>query len=425
MIIEIKVPSPGESITEAEMTKWFVANGDWVEKDQEIGEVESEKATLPLVSPESGKISITVASGKVQIGAIVATVDTSAAGGKAKKAETVKAAPSKSEQIKAPTPVEKTSVAEKAVAPKASVPEAKIASMGSVKVSPVAQKMMEEQGLSVDDIIQGLKRIGKKEVETVINMHAELKNPVSSEVSRETEEVPMSNLRKKLSQRLVAVKNETAMLTTFNEADMSSVIEWRKKYQDAFVKQHGIKLGFMSFFVKAASEALQLHPMVNSMINGDQVIRPHYTDISIAVQGDKGLVVPVIRNVESLSFAAVEKKIAELADKARSNRLSMEEMTGGTFTITNGGVFGSLMSTPILNPPQSAILGMHKIMDRPVAVDGKVEIRPMMYLALSYDHRIVDGKDSVGFLVKIKEFIEHPELMLFGGKNPEKVLLGL
>lgn len=425
MIIEIKVPSPGESITEAEMTKWFVANGDSVEKDQEIGEVESEKATLPLVSPESGKITIAVASGKVQIGAVVATVDTSAADGKVKKAETAKAAPAKSEQAKAPASTEKPSISEKTETAKAAVPEAKDSGPGNVKVSPVAQKMMDEQGLSVDDIIQGLKRIGKKEVETVVNMHAELRSPVSREVSRETDKAPMSNLRKKLSQRLVAVKNETAMLTTFNEADMSAVMEWRKKYQDAFVKQHGIKLGFMSFFVKAASEALQLHPMVNSMIDGDQVIAPRYTDISIAVQGDKGLVVPVLKNVEAMSFADIEKKIAELADKARSNRLSMEEMAGGTFTITNGGVFGSLMSTPILNPPQSAILGMHKIMDRPMAVDGKVEIRPMMYLALSYDHRIVDGKDSVGFLVKIKDFIEHPELMLFGGKNPEKILLGL
>ena len=248
---------------------------------------------------------------------------------------------------------------------------------------------------------------------------------MNTNASRDSKTAQMSALRKKLSQRLVAVKNETAMLTTFNEADMSAVLELRKKYQDAFQKKHGIKLGFMSFFVKAASEALKLHPMVNSLIDGENVITPEFTDISIAVQTEKGLVVPVLRNVETLSLADIEKQIAGLAERARHNRISLEEMAGGTFTITNGGVFGSMMSTPILNPPQSAILGMHKTMDRPVAVNGKVEIRPMMYLALSYDHRIIDGKDSVGFLVHLKELIENPQQMLFGNKSADLVLLDL
>ena len=422
MIIDIKVPSPGESISEADMTKWFVANGDWVDKDQELGEVESEKATLPLVAPESGQISIVVASGKVPVGSVVAKIDTAVKDGAKKAAENKKASAkqveAKQSAVVSGTGTKKAPIQEKSLPAATTVP-------AEVKISPVARKMMEENKLSVEELLEGLKRIGKHEVDMVLQNRSGAGLTPKHEISREVDRSQVSNLRKKLSQRLVAVKNETAMLTTFNEADMTSMMEMRKKYQDAFVKKHGVKLGFMSFFIKAASEALRLHPMVNSMLDGDQVVSPHYTDISIAVQGDKGLVVPVLKNVEGMTLAEIERKVAELADKARSNRLSIEEMTGGSFTITNGGVFGSLMSTPILNPPQSAILGMHKIMDRPMAINGKVEIRPMMYLALSYDHRIVDGKDSVGFLVKIKEFIENPTQLLFGNKSAESLLLDL
>jgi 2-oxoglutarate dehydrogenase E2 component (dihydrolipoamide succinyltransferase) len=428
MIIEIKVPSPGESISEADMTKWLVSNGDWVEKNQEVGEVESEKATLPLVAPESGKIKILVSAGKVLIGAVVASVDTDAKPEAGKKSpakangELVVKEKAKEETAKTIKTVSNAEVVKKSeVKP---VESEKNSDYPDVKLSPVAKNMMEENGLELDDIIKGLQRIGKKEVEYVLANNGSFNNRTTV-ASRDSQSAQMTALRRKLSQRLVAVKNETAMLTTFNEADMSAILELRKKYQDAFQKKHGIKLGFMSFFVKAASEALKIHPMVNSMIDGENIITPEFTDISIAVQTEKGLVVPVLRNVETLSLADIEKQIAGLADRARHNRISMEEMTGGTFTITNGGVFGSMMSTPILNPPQSAILGMHKTMDRPVAVNGKVEIRPMMYLALSYDHRIIDGKDSVGFLVHIKEFIENPQQLLFGNKSADAVLLDL
>ena len=286
--------------------------------------------------------------------------------------------------------------------------------------------MMEEHGLSVEDIIKGLKKLGKDEVSAVLNTADSLSaTPAAREITRNEERMKMSVLRRKLSQRLVAVKNETAMLTTFNEADMGQINELRKKYQEAFVKKYGIKLGYMSFFTRAVSEALLQFPAVNSRIEGEEVISPSYTDIGIAVQTDKGLMVPVIRNAETLSLAEIESRIAELAGKARSNRISIEEMSGGTFTITNGGIYGSMMSTPILNPPQSAILGMHAITERPVAVSGQIVIRPMMYLALSYDHRIIDGKDSVSFLLKVKEYLENPVKLLFGSGNAEKGLLGL
>jgi 2-oxoglutarate dehydrogenase E2 component (dihydrolipoamide succinyltransferase) len=433
MIVEIKVPSPGESITEGEMTKWLVSNGDWVDKNQEIGEVESEKATLPLIAPESGRIKILINSGKVLIGAVVASIDTDAKADKVKKP----AAKAVAEEAIVKTKlndvsVEASKINKSSVKAEETKPiheilrkDAAGSSYPEVKLSPVAKKMMEENDLVIEDIINGLKRVGKKEVEWLLANRKGISSNDKKSLSRNSVTSQISSLRRKLSQRLVAVKNETAMLTTFNEADMSEIIKLRQKYQEAFQKKHGIKLGFMSFFVKAAGEALKIHPMVNSMIDGENIISPEYTDISIAVQTDKGLMVPVLRNVETLSLAAIEKKIAEMADKARHNRLSLEEMAGGTFTITNGGVFGSLMSTPILNPPQSAILGMHKTMDRPVAVDGKVVIKPMMYLALSYDHRIVDGKDSVGFLVHIKEFLEHPTQLLFGDKSADELLLDL
>jgi 2-oxoglutarate dehydrogenase E2 component (dihydrolipoamide succinyltransferase) len=435
MIIEIKVPSPGESINEAEMTKWLVSNGDWVDKNQEIGEVESEKATLPLIASDSGRIKIIISSGKVQVGKVVATIDTEAKKEKTNKTtaktilnENVVKATGKSNLVKDEV-IKKTksSLSAEEVQKVIDVPDRSDMDQvyTNVKLSPVAKKMMEENNLEIKDILSGLKRLGKKEIEWVLANGSGKSLQDNQIASRKSETVQMSSLRRKLSQRLVAVKNETAMLTTFNEADMSVILELRKKYQEAFQKKHGIKLGFMSFFVKAASEALKMHPMVNSMIDGDNIINPQYTDISIAVQTEKGLMVPVLRNVETLSLADIEKKIAELAEKARHNRISLEEMSGGTFTITNGGVFGSLMSTPILNPPQSAILGMHKTMDRPVAINGKVEIRPMMYLALSYDHRVIDGKDSVGFLVHIKEFIENPRQLLFGGKSADSILLDL
>jgi 2-oxoglutarate dehydrogenase E2 component (dihydrolipoamide succinyltransferase) len=285
---------------------------------------------------------------------------------------------------------------------------------------------MQEHNLTSLDFQKGLTKITTREVNQYLAKRSRssldsLKQEESREIRRET----MSQLRKKLSRRLVAVKNETAMLTTFNEVDMSEIIRLRTQYQQQFESVHGIRLGFMSFFVKAATEALLVFPRVNSMIGGDDILIPQYVDISIAVQTDKGLMVPVLRNTETMSFAEIEKNIRQLAEKARTFKLSIEEMTGGTFSITNGGVFGSMLSTPIINPPQSAILGMHNILERPVAVDGKVEIRPVMYVALSYDHRLIDGRDSVSFLVKIKELLESPIRMLFGDREPEEVLLGI
>ena len=295
-----------------------------------------------------------------------------------------------------------------------------------VRVSPVAARMMEENGISVEDILRGLKRITTKEVKAVLDSGAgKAVQEAAAEISREEKRQRMSSLRRKLAQRLVAVRNETAMLTTFNECDMSAVMDLRKKYQAAFVEKHGVKLGFMSFFVKAVTVALGQFPNVNSRIDGEDMVTPGYCDIGIAVQTEKGLMVPVIRNAESLSLAGIEAAILELAGKARTARISLEEMTGGSFTITNGGIFGSMLSTPIINPPQSAILGMHNIQERPVAVKGQVQIRPMMYIALSYDHRIIDGGDSVSFLVKIKELLEEPLHLMFGSGDPEKRLLDL
>jgi len=417
MIIEIKIPSPGESITEVELASWFVENGDTVTKDQEVGEVESEKATLPLIAESDGKIEILVNAGEtVAVGTVVCRIDTSV---KVEKASASKAAEKIPVEEKT-EPVTKT-VEEKTVseaAPAVKDPDSK------VKVTPVARKMMAEAGLNVDDIISGLRKISSDDVNMVLNAgNTPSVNLSSKTISREVTSTPMTQLRKKLSQRLVAVKNETAMLTTFNEADMSAIMSIRKKYQDKFVSTHDVKLGFMSFFTKACALALQKFPNVNSFIDGENIVSPGYCDIGIAVQTDKGLMVPVIRNTETLGLADIEKNILELAGKARKNRISMDELTGGTFTITNGGIFGSMLSTPILNPPQSAILGMHNIIERPVAVNGKVEIRPMMYLALSYDHRIIDGRDSVGFLKTVKEFIEAPFSMIYGSSDAGSLLL--
>ncbi len=407
MIVEIKVPSPGESITEVEIGAWLVEDGAVVAKDQEIAEVESDKATLTIVAVESGKIEIKAAEGdSIPVGDVVCTIDTSVA---------------------APAPaIEKDN--QQKTADNQSHPASSIEhpASGKVKVTSVAKEMMNENGLSVDDIINGLKRLGKNEVEAVLNSAKTEAVPFQQkEATREVDRKRMSSLRRKLSARLVSVKNETAMLTTFNEVDMSFVMNLRKASQQKFIETHGFKLGFMSFFTKAVAIAATEFPMVNAQLDGDEIVTPQFVDVGIAVSTPKGLMVPIVRNAESKTIAEIESDIKQLAEKARNKKISVEELTGGTFTITNGGVFGSLLSTPIINPPQSAILGMHNIVERPVAVDGQVVIRPMMYTALSYDHRIIDGKDSVGFLVKVKEMIENPERMFTGGKDVGKLLLGI
>lgn len=426
MIIEVKVPSPGESITEVEIGTWLVENGAVVEKNQEIAEVESDKATLTIVASESGKVEIKVSEGEtVEVGAVVCTIDTdfSVTSGtgdnKSEKKESISEA---NNEVKVEQDAKVSRVKEELPAPSAIEKES---GHEQVKVTPVARELMKEHGLSVDDVIKGLKRLGKKEVEAVLNAPAEqdAEPAPAKKVSRDIDRNRMTSLRRKLSERLVAVKNETAMLTTFNEIDMGNLMELRKKYQQQFTEKHGFKVGFMSFFAKAAALAVDFHPMVNAQLDGDEILSPKFVDVGIAVSTPKGLMVPVVRNAESKSIATIELEIKELAEKARTKKISVDELSGGTFTITNGGVFGSLFSTPIINPPQSGILGMHNIVERPVAINGQVVIRPMMYVALSYDHRIVDGKDSVGFLVKVKEFIEKPELLFTGGKDAFRMLL--
>jgi 2-oxoglutarate dehydrogenase E2 component (dihydrolipoamide succinyltransferase) len=427
MIVEIKVPSPGESISEVEIASWMVQDGEYVEKDQELAEVESDKATLPLIAEESGKIKIMAEVGEtVPVGKVACTIDTSVEAPVEKKKPAVKAAETPSQQKTTPAKEESKNLLQDRPESMPDETNANANANANVRVSPVAGRMMEENDLSVDDIVAGLKRITKKEVQMVLDgqIDSSMPSPVKT-ASRDEQRLRMSNLRRKLAERLVAVKNETAMLTTFNEVDMSEIIRLRKTYQPAFVEKHGIKLGFMSFFVKAVTGALTYFPKVNSRIEGEEIVTPEYCDVGIAVQTDKGLMVPVIRNAEIMGLAAIESRIMDLANKARAARISMDDMTGGTFTITNGGVFGSLLSTPVLNPPQSAILGMHNIVERPIAVDGQVLIRPMMYIALSYDHRLIDGRDSVSFLVKIKELIENPMNMLFSNGDPDRTLLGL
>jgi len=413
MALEIKIPSPGESITEVELASWFVEDGALVIKNQEVGEIESEKATLPLIAEQSGQLKILVNEGEtVNVGHVVATIDTSVE--------------VSDEQVAATdTTVTAPVVTETTVPGKVPATVQAPSADSNVKATPVAKQMMEQEGLSVDDIINGLRRITARDVKQVMQQRGAAALPEPKVINRDEERAKMSQLRKKISERLVAVKNQTAMLTTFNEVDMSGIMAIRKKHQDKFIEQHGIKLGFMSFFTRAVTEALQLFPTVNSYLDGEEVVSPRYCDIGIAVQTEKGLMVPVIRNAEVLGLADIEKTIADLATRARKARLSIEEMSGGTFTISNGGIYGSMLSTPILNPPQSGILGMHNILERPVAIKGKVEIRPMMYIALSYDHRVIDGKDSVGFLKTIKEFIEEPSRMIFGSQSPEQLLLEL
>jgi len=417
MLIEIKVPTPGESITEVELGKWLVADGEFVEKDQEVAEIESDKATLTLSATESGQIKILIPEGEwVAVGAIACTINTD---------EAVENKPEK--EVIASELFAEPQEAVVLEPEKKSIPDAPVNSEESnIKVTPVAREMMEEYNLSMDDVLTGLHRISKGDIEAVLASTSSTASTGSATAfSRIEKRDKMTSLRRKLSERLVAVKNETAMLTTFNEIDMSRVMDMRTKLQTKFVEKYGLKLGFMAIFSKAVAEAMQFHPSINSQINGEEIITPEFVDIGIAVQTPKGLMVPIIRNTESKTIAEIEIELKLLAEKARTKKITVEELTGGTFTITNGGTFGSLMSTPIINPPQSAILGMHNIVDRPMAVNGQVVIRPMMYVALSYDHRIIDGKDSVGFLVKVKELIENPERLLTSGRNPEEVLLGL
>jgi len=399
MILDMKVPSPGESITEVEIAQWLVADGDFVEKDQEIAEIDSDKATLALPAEESGIIKLLVEDGtSVAVGQVVCQIDTEGKGEAKASAPKASAAPE-------PGP---------AAAAKPASAQAQT-SYATGTPSPAAKKLMDEKGVSLSS---GTGRDGRITKEDVVNATASMGTATGE---RKSERKKMNMMRRKLAQRLVSVKNETAMLTTFNEVDMQPIFDLRKKYQDRFVKKHGFKLGFMSFFTLASVRALQQFPQVNAMIDGDEMVTHDFQDISIAVSGPRGLMVPVVRSAENLSFAGVEAEIARLAGKVRDGSISVDEMTGGTFTITNGGVFGSMLSTPIINPPQSAILGMHNIVERPVAIDGKVEIRPIMYLALSYDHRIIDGRESVGSLVAIKEALENPIELLMGG-DVEKAL---
>ncbi len=421
MLVEIKVPTPGESITEVELGKWLVSDGDLVDKDQEVAEIESDKATLTLSAAENGKIKILISEGeRAAVGAVACTIDTSFDSGKKsdKSVEVTEPKMVTTDKKVSDKVIEKGDVV--------AVPEKTEAS--NIKITSVARKLMEEYHLSMEEVLSGLHRISKGDIEAVVALPKqdfEIVAPDKKAFSRETKLEKMTSLRRKLSERLVSVKNETAMLTTFNEIDMSRIMEMRTKLQSRFVEKYGLKLGFMSLFSKAVAEAMQFHPTINSQINGEQIITPEFVDIGIAVQTPKGLMVPIIRNTESKTIAEIEIELKMLAEKARTKKISVEELTGGTFTITNGGTFGSLLSTPIINPPQSAILGMHNIVERPIALNGQVVIRPMMYVALSYDHRIIDGKDSVGFLVKLKELIENPERLLTGGRNPEEVLLGL
>lgn len=416
-ILEMKVPSPGESITEVEIATWLVKDGDYVEKDQPIAEVDSDKATLELPAEESGVITLKAEEGDVvQVGQVVCLIDRDAAkpeGESAPKEETK--AEEKPKETPAPAPE----------APKKEEPkvESKPTSYATGTPSPSAKKILDEKGVDASQVTGSGRdgRITKDDAEHA--SVAAMGSVAATSGSRASTTTKLSVLRRKIAARLVSVKNETAMLTTFNEVDMTEIFRIRKQYKDQFSQKHGVGLGFMSFFTKAVTRALQLYPDVNASIDGDFKINYDFCDISVAVSGPKGLMVPVLRNAENMTFRGVEANIKTLAEKVRDGKITVDEMTGGTFTITNGGVFGSMLSTPIINPPQSAILGMHNIIQRPVAVDGKVEIRPMMYLAVSYDHRIIDGKESVGFLVAVKEAIDNPVEFLMGGDEKKALEL--
>lgn len=405
MSVEVKVPSPGESISEVEIASWLVADGDYVEKDQEIAEIDSDKATLALPAEESGVIRLIAEEGEeVSVGQVIATIDTDAAAPEGDSAPKAEKAEAPKEEVKA--------------APAAEAPKKESYASGSA--SPAAKKIIDEKGLDPAQIT-GTGRDGRITKEDAIKAEASMGTPTNA--ARPSSTARMSSLRRKLAKRLVSVKNETAMLTTFNEVNMQPIFDLRNQYKEEFKAKHGVGLGFMSFFTLAVTRALKEFPQVNSMIDGDNMVSFDYADISIAVSGPKGLMVPVLRNAELMSFAGVEKEIKRLATRVRDGEITVDEMTGGTFTITNGGVFGSMLSTPIINPPQSAILGMHNIVERPVAENGQVVIRPVMYVALSYDHRVIDGRESVGFLVAVKEALENPSELLM---NQEvKKALGL
>ncbi|TDE05074.1 2-oxoglutarate dehydrogenase complex dihydrolipoyllysine-residue succinyltransferase [Flavobacterium hiemivividum] len=403
MILEMKVPSPGESIKEVEIATWLVKDGDYVEKDQAIAEVDSDKATLELPAEASGIITLKAEEGDaVAVGAVVCLIDTAAAKPTGSAAEAAPAAP--------------VAEAPKAAAP-APVAAAPAATYASGTPSPAARKILDEKNIDSSSV-SGTGKDGRITKDDAVNATPSMGTPTGG--SRGSERTKLSMLRRKVAERLVAAKNETAMLTTFNEVNMTPINLIRNQYKDEFKAKHGgVGLGYMSFFTKAVTRALKLYPDVNSMMDGDYKIAYDFCDISIAVSGPKGLMVPVVRNAENLTFRGVEADIKRLAIRARDGQITVDDMTGGTFTITNGGVFGSMLSTPIINPPQSGILGMHNIIERPIAVNGKVEIHPMMYVALSYDHRIIDGRESVGFLVAVKEALENPmELLL--DNNPKR-----
>ena len=398
MILEMKVPSPGESITEVEIATWLVADGDYVEKDQIIAELDSDKATLELPAEEGGVITLKVQEGdSVDVGQIVCLIDTSKEG----EAKNNSEPESKEEPVRLKS-------------------EEPSSTTKSDILSPAAKKIISENNIKIEDI-EGTGKDGRITKQDVIMARPSMGS--LGDGKRDEKRTKLSLLRRKVAERLVSVKNDTAMLTTFNEVDMSAIFELRKKYKEKFKAKHGVNLGFMSFFTRASVRALKEFPAVNSMIDGDEMITYQYCDISIAVSGPKGLMVPVIRHAEKLSFKEIEVQVKALAERARDSKITVDEMTGGTFTISNGGVFGSMLSTPIINPPQSAILGMHNIVERPIAVDGKVFIRPVMYLALSYDHRIIDGRESVGFLVAIKEALENPVEILMSNKILETLEL--
>lgn len=432
MSLEIKIPSPGESITQVLLANWLVENGAIVEKDQEIAEIDSDKATLAISSPERGKITILIEAGtNVAVGAIAATLEVveGEVGNTTVKVDVaaVKEVKSSGQDALEEKPV--TAEPEKVVG-KSDITGDKSKGLKDKEVSlatPLARQLMAEHGITDDKLKEFFARyhFTREDVKFYLENKDRLPDNKKEAKQREDDRQVMTPLRKKLAERLVSVKNQTAMLTTFNEVNMTPIFELRNKYKDKFKEKHGVSLGFMSFFTRACSLALMDFPMVNAMIDGDEIVTHNYTDIGIAVSTPKGLMVPVLRNAEEMTLADIEAKIKELATKARDKKITLEELSGGTFTITNGGVFGSLLSTPIINPPQSAILGMHNIVERPIAVKGKVEIHPMMYVALSYDHRIIDGKDSVSFLVRVKELLENPVRLAFDDGKAEERLFGL
>lgn len=414
MVLEMKVPSPGESITEVEIATWLVKDGDYVEKDQAVAEVDSDKATLELPAEASGIITLKAEEGdSVAVGDVVCLIDTDAkkpGGGDSSGKKESEKVDFKEEKVEKKEPNEKTE-AKIQTSSKSSALDQKMdkKSYATGSTSPAAKKILDEKGVASKEV-KGSGRDGRITKEDAVSATPSMGTPGKG--SRGSERKKLSMLRRKVAERLVSAKNETAMLTTFNEVDMSSIFDLRNQYKEQFKDKHGVGLGFMSFFTLAVVRALELYPDVNSMIDGDYMISYDFKDISIAVSGPKGLMVPVIRNAENLSFRGVEEEVKRLAIRARDGQITVDEMTGGTFTISNGGVFGSMLSTPIINPPQSAILGMHNIVERAIVRDGSIVVAPIMYVALSYDHRIIDGKESVGFLVAVKEALENPEELL-------------